>query len=230
MPHLVEPIRPLSGRQISIPECRDRIVNSHRYLKENGQVAVRKAERIDSASDWGSQVKRIPVLLPSEDRPVGIGEGLTEHSLPEVITQCANIERLIDVFEWLEGVDNPLRSARVLICHPTSSGGTRKLPESDLELDLGDGMPIRFEVTDVTGTRDGNNKERDSLIALGFLKKDATLGNANNSLADPNGRGFIAASDGLAQVMMKLGRWWRTPPVNHIRYSQPIITSGTLNQ
>ena len=227
MPHLIEPIRSVGSAHVSPTECRDRLVECHRYLSENGRAAIFHAGDVQDLEYWGARVKRVPVKLPSENRPADIGKGILEHSLPEVINQCANVERSIDVLDWLGDPANPLGDGYVKVCHPTSSGGSQKKPECDLELVLNDGTAVRFEVTDVAGSQDGNEKELNSLISLGFLAKGALKRTAPKSLRYPDGRNFIAVSESLAQVMTDRGRWWRNPPGDHVDYDPPVRVGGT---
>jgi hypothetical protein len=129
---------------------------------------------------WGGAVKRVLVRFPIGPRPIFIGD-VEHHSLAEVITQCATIERLIDAMAWaLETVGDP-DAANVLSCNPTASGGEN---ENDLVIHA-DGEVLRFEISDiVSGSGDGNGKERKDLRSLAFLADKPP----------PAGRAFLVVS------------------------------------
>lgn len=112
-------------------------------------------------------MKRVRIVLPSTDRPTLIGDDQTEHSLMEVINQCATIERLIDALRWAQ---THLPDYRLLRCHPSTSsykvidGG---IPDNDIVLVNPNGYFAQFEVSDVSGTKDSNRKENKDLRSLG---------------------------------------------------------------
>jgi hypothetical protein len=196
MVHLVKPfhavLEPLPLRIVL-----DQLVEAHRFLAFHGTLALRQAtQQIDQLAYWGTDVKRIKVLLPSGDRPELIDASIHEHSLTEVYNQCATMERLIDAMRWaLES----LPGYGVLRCHPTTSSQKIKaedIPDNDLVLVGPDNTIARFEVSDIVNrTADSNNKLKKELGSLGITDA-ATTG-------WPTGRLFIVVSAEFATLVRK---------------------------
>jgi hypothetical protein len=96
--------------------------------------------------------------------------------------------------------------------------------DHDLVLMGPDGAKAKFEISDVSGARDGNNKEKKDLISLGVLRE----GKGDEMFPNewPKGRLFLVVSDEFAGRLRKPGRAWLkgTPP--HCRYNE-LAAQGT---
>ncbi|MCH8910652.1 MAG: hypothetical protein IH867_07925 [Chloroflexi bacterium] len=218
MPHLVKPIK-----DVSTEVCTERLTACLDYLVEAGSGAANRAAKVQANSNWGVQMKRSFVVLPRTEFPQDIGDPGSDQSLVEVINQTANIRRMLDALSWAMSDESGLNLHHVDVCHPTTSSGK---DETDLVL-CRDGFPTaKFEVTDVVGNRDGNNKEATDLKKLKFIgsitKQD------NNPVTPPDYRGFLVVSEELAQVITDKKRWWRSddPPI--VRYEQRESNADTL--
>lgn len=165
---------------------------AHRYLVAAARETVPRL--LDLRSDfWGSAGKREHVVLPGgDDRPDLVSKTIERHAFIEVLNQCATLERLIDTLEWAAQRDE-LQTAMVTACHPTTSSAPRKTSSArdpddhDLVLRDGTGQRWKFEVSDVAGSLDRNDKERQDLNSLGIFW--------NRELPSwPEGRLFLAVS------------------------------------
>ena len=163
MSHLVEPIK-----EVTLQDCYVRVQKAHNFLVERGKKAVAGLNQ-KSDKDWGVDCKRVRVDLSAGVPPEDIGKGLTEHSLVEIINQCATIERLLDALKWAQTPKSGLSKYMVRCCHPTTSSAHK---ENDLILESENGKMACFEVSDVASEKDGNNKEKKSLVALRVLNDD----------------------------------------------------------
>lgn len=145
---------------------------AHDYLVRNATAALHGTAALRPDQRWGIRAKRVRVLLPDEHRPALIGPELADHNLAEVINQCATVERLLDVLQWAS--DEPsLQGCAVERCHPTTGSAKNGRQDNDLVLvKEGPYKPVaRFEVSDVIGSTDGNNKQKRDLASLGILRK-----------------------------------------------------------
>ncbi len=166
MAHLVSPIY-----DVTVQTCFDLSNDAHTYLAKCGADAIQETSTITEVALWGTSVKRKPVNLRPVDIPDLIGEGISEHSLTEVINQCATMERLLDALQW--AMEELPEFKHVVCCHPTTSSVKRPenqgMPDNDLVLENSAGELARFEVSDVASDKDGNRKEFKDLISLGVL-------------------------------------------------------------
>jgi hypothetical protein len=170
MVHFVEPFFAGDGDEKSILSYREELQEAHLYLSESGALALRSAAELAAEGGWGANAKRVKVHLPETGRPVLIGEGIREHSLVEVINQCANMERLLDTLQWAEN-EPGLEGCVVERCHPTTSSVSDDEGDNDLVLVKSGAPEARFEISDVASKKDGNNKEKKDLARLGVLQK-----------------------------------------------------------
>jgi len=140
------------------------------FLYPFGFDAVQRAATTPVIFGWGSTVKRIRVVLPVERRPLLLLRAEPDHSMIEVINQCATVERLLDALTWAK--ETSWGDWSVERCHPTT--GNRKHSRSDLD---GDNDLVlkgatngfaRFEVADISGVRDTNRSIRKNLRSLGI--------------------------------------------------------------
>ena len=198
MVHLVKPFH-ATVEPLPLSIALDQLIEAHRFLAFHGTLAVRQAaQQLDQIAYWGTDLKRIKVLLPSGDRPELIDAAIHEHNLTEVYNQCATMERLIDAMQWaLE----TLPGYGVLRCHPTTSSQKTKasdIPDNDLVL-VGPSSEIaRFEVSDIANrTADSNNKLKKELTSLGITDAAAT--------GWPVGRLFVVVSSEFATLIQKRG-------------------------
>jgi hypothetical protein len=171
MAHLVSSFVARDGTYKSLESYCEEIRNAQRYLSENGAEAFRKAAFVQGEC-WGIAAKRIRVELPTESRPTSIGQDVENQRLAEVVNQCATIERLLDALLWARS-EPSLQGYAVERCHPTTGSSEGDDDDHDLVL-VEEGSPERkakFEVSDVAGAKDGNNKEKKDLASLGVLEK-----------------------------------------------------------
>ncbi len=87
------------------------------------------------------------------------------------MNQCATMERLLDALQWAQSAGSGLAESLVERCHPTMSSSYADEEDHDLVLVGPDGTKAKFEVSDVSGTKDGNKKEKKDLISLGVLRE-----------------------------------------------------------
>jgi hypothetical protein len=120
-----------------------------------------------------------------------------DHSLVEVINQCATMERLIDALEWANSTYTNVEK-----CHPTtSSENTGGGPDNDLILVAVSGKKARFEISDVASEKDGNGKAPRDLVSLGVLTHcDKKL---RPSDAWPAEQLFLVVSEEFAKYLRK---------------------------
>jgi len=169
--HLIAKIeyRPLA-------EVCDDLIAARNYLVKYGRLALVRAADIDATAAWGSSVKRVKVILPAEGRPDVVSSSIHQHSLVEVLNQCATLDRLLDALEWIQRDPRLAAFTTVECCHPTTSSSKKKDSthvDNDLILVASDGRRARFEVSDVASEEDGNDKEQKDLISLGALSAGA---------------------------------------------------------
>lgn len=146
MPHLVESPAPgLSCRKV-IAE----LEQDHRRLARQGRAIAISIAKLPINGAWGIHAKR---RATKDHQP-----------LAEVANQLAHVERLVDALKWV--VATLGEGAIVRECHPTTSS-TRGPSSNDLVVEVA-GIEMRFEVSDVANGKDGNDKERKDLEALGI--------------------------------------------------------------
>jgi len=216
MSHLVEPIK-----EVTLQKCYERVQDAHDFLVEHGKKAVAGLNQ-KSDKDWGVACKRVHVDLSAGDPPESIGKGLTEHSLVEIINQCATIERLLDALKWTQTPKSGLSKYMVKCCHPTTSSADN---ENDLMLESENGKLACFEVSDVASEKDGNNKEKKSLVALGVLNGDKSGEKINQDW--PNARRlFLVVSEEFGENLPERKRAWLKGDEPHCHYKK-FETEGT---
>ena len=178
----------------SVAEALRQIEAAHAYLVDLGAKAFQKARVVAPSPNWGTLAKRARVYFPAGDRPVLIPQSLRDHSLIEVINQCATVERLMDALRW--AIDN-LPEYQLVRCHPTT--GSKKadvanVPDNDIVLIDPDGRFACFEVSDVANaTNDSNRKEKKDLTSLGVY--DANTDRSN--------RVFLVVSVEFARLLRR---------------------------
>ncbi len=183
---------------------------AHNYLAECAKRTLQSLPEIPVRS-WGSQMKRTYVQLTA-DRPKHVVQDRHEHSLTEIMNQCATLERLIDALTWASIRASGLDHYYVTACNPTTSSTGH-----DLELRDEAGNVALFEVSDVASTSDGNQKERKDLQSLGCINKDGTL---NGDW--PTGRRFLVVSSEFAERLEGLGR----AVCKYVRYTEVFRGAG----
>lgn len=222
MPHLVAPLGASTDGQepLSLARCHELVREAHAYLTQRGVEAAREAAQLATTDRWGTTSKRVRVRLPLAGRPLLVHAAADDHSLGEVINQCATMERLLDALVWAQGETSGLRDYAVLVCHPTTSSAPRRRghEDNDLILVAQDGRRARFEVSDVIGRSDGNGKEESDLQSLGVLA-DA-VGAARFAVAWPAARVFLVVAREFAQRLER--RSWP-----HLRYEARFVGDAT---
>jgi hypothetical protein len=201
-----------------LDRCRFAVQEAHDYLARKGMEAVRRAFDVGVTRYWGTEVKCVRVLLPSDEWPELVSSDAEEHNLVEVMNQCATMERLLDALEWAQGAESMLNESLVERCHPTTSSSYSDEDDHDLVLVGPDGTKAKFEISDVSGAKDGNNKEKKDLISLGVLRQGKGKEVFPNEW--PKGRLFLVVSEEFASRLRKPGRAWLkgTPP--HCHYNE----------
>jgi hypothetical protein len=213
MPHLVAPLH----GPISIVACAAQIQAAHDYLAAQGAAALAQAAQPRDLASWGAAVKRVRVDLPAAGRPALIAPGMADHSLIEVITQCATLERLLDALAWAPTPAAALGDAVVARCHPTTSHAKHAGAfDNDLILVVADAVVARFEVSDVASATDGNQKERRDLISLGVLP--AGRGVAQPGAPWTGARRFLVVAPEFARRLMRPTRAWLRGSPPHCSY------------
>ncbi len=208
MPHLVDSITPAmygEANVLTLARCHELLREAHDYLARRGMDAVRRATIVESAASWGSALKRVRVELPRSDRPHLVRDANDQHSLAEVMNQCATMERLLDALVWVQSEASGLSAFNVTACHPTtSSAGDDTTTDNDLILTALDGRRARFEVSDVASSTDGNHKEERDLRNLGVLGDGS--GTQRFNVQWPSARVFLVVSSEFA-VKLQSRRW-----------------------
>ena len=218
MPHLVEPIK-----DVSLDECSIRLEACLDYLVKTGRKAAKRSIKVRSNFDWGAQMKRTFVELPKQGRPPDIGKPNPKQSLIEVINQTANILRMLDALSWIKSDQSGLNRHHVDVCHPTTSSAKG---ETDLVLSNDDFPTAKFEVTDVVGDKDGNNKEATDLKKLKFIA--STTKKDNKPVPPPKYRGFLVMSEELAKVINGRNSWWSSGKTAVVSLESKQFDSNTV--
>lgn len=210
---------------ITLERCRSSVQEAHDYLARKGIEAVESAQDAAGTRYWGAEVKRVRVLLPNDEWPTLVSPASEEHNLVEVMNQCATMERLLDVLGWAAGASSGLDGYLVERCHPTTSSSYSDEDDHDLVLIGPDGTKAKFEISDVSGARDGNNKEKKDLISLGVLQEGS--GQAMFPDEWPEGRLFLVVSEEFAEHLRRPGRAWLKGEHPHCRYTDPAVQGTT---
>ncbi|MCL4750465.1 MAG: hypothetical protein KJ015_09905 [Myxococcales bacterium] len=194
MGNLVSPVRSVTVSAL-VADLRD----AHDFLAEAARKLVPELSE-PSTARWGTQAKRRKVRLASP-RPKLLRDARDAHSFAEVMNQCATIERLLDVLEWIGG-EAAFNRWTVEVCHPTTSSSTQRDRgrENDLVLESPDGARARFEVSDVASEKDGNKKLVSELTSLGVMSATSEL-----PPRWPDSRLFVVVSDDFAAHVEKRG-------------------------
>lgn len=210
---------------ITLQECHSAVQKAHDYLVRTGVEAVRRAFEVQSTGYWGTEVKRVRVLLPRDEWPELVSSETEEHNLVEVINQCATMERLLDTLEWAQGAGSKLADSLVERCHPTTSSSYADEEDHDLVLVAPDRTKAKFEVSDVSGEKDGNQKEKKDLISLGVL----SVGRGDEIYPDrwPDGRLFLVVSEEFAERLSRPTRAWLKGEPPHCHYTDPAAQGTT---
>jgi hypothetical protein len=219
--HLVKPI----SQRTTIADCFGLVKEAHDYLSRQGMKAVERAQRIQGSPYWGSEIKRISVVLPDKGRPDLVPPLVKEHSLTEVYNQCATMERLLDVLQWTQTNESQLSHFVVERCHPTTSSAPEVVDDHDLVLVGPSEVKAKFEVSDVTSERDGNRKEEKDLTSLGVLP--ARRPREGLSGRWPSGRLFLAVSEEFARRLQKPTRSWLKGKHPHCYYLEVKLWGST---
>jgi hypothetical protein len=107
---------------------------------------------LEDASSWARQLKALLIPLRQKDLICKDSERLIE-----IISQCATVERLLDVLRWArQNVE--FRSTEIVVCNPTTGSGCTsdkleiptELKKLDLVLKIADKYAF-FEVSDNIG-------------------------------------------------------------------------------
>jgi hypothetical protein len=152
------------------------------------------------------------VPLPPESRPLLIQKNAERFS--EVVNMCATVERLLDALQWAN--EYRFSGHLVKVCHPTASSN-KKDGDTGLDNDLvliprsvGAEKIARFEVSDVCGDGDGNDKERKDLENLEvLLKGERKIADALNPEWPKEHLFLVVAEKFGKQVMDGDKRTWR---------------------
>ncbi len=167
----------------------------------------------------GSALKRVRVELPRDERPHLVRDANDQHSLAEVMNQCATMERLLDALAWVQTDASGLSTFNVAVCHPTTSSAGDDTTDNDLILTALDGQCARFEVSDVASSSDGNHKEERDLRSLGVLSDGN--GAKRFELTWPADRVFLVVSTEFA-LKLRSRRW------PHLTYKEVFRGTGTV--
>ena len=220
---------PLDGDEpITLEGCRSSVQEAHDYLVSKGMKAVKDAQDVEETRYWGAEVKRVSVLLPRNEWPRLVSPSSEEHNLVEVVNQCATMERLLDVLAWAMTPESGFSRFLVERAHPTTSSHPGN-DDHDLVLVGTDpaGKPVKakFEISDVSGSKDGNQKEKKDLSSLGVL----TQGKGEEMYPGrwPEGRLFLVVSGEFAERLRSPTRAWLKGEPPHCHYADPVVCGTT---
>jgi hypothetical protein len=215
----------------TIQKAQEHLSRAHKLLKRAGHAALKTAANTSRPNEhWGTTVKRELVRATSDK--LLMTQGIAAQNLVEVINMCATVERVLDTLEWARG--NGFSEYLVLCCHPTASSdhAARKKKQFDNDLVLVQRLGkrkqfARFEISDVSGEGDGNDKERKDLASLGVLNKPKKGGSPNDIMKIkqwPRGRIFLGISNEFAKVIKDSpDRIFRTGLSPHCGYLRPSL-------
>jgi hypothetical protein len=218
-------VRPIIGIR-SVTDCLQDLREVHGYLSDCGKRAIRLAAELVGDGAWGSETKRLRVHLTHEGRPYLVPRRLLHHNLIEVVNQCATLERLIDLLEWINRPTSGFDGFSVVKCHPTTSSdkGTDKTTQDhDLVLVGPRGETACFEISDVIGDKDGNRKEARDLISLGVLAGTKSV--PQLAVTWPSGRIFMVGSREFADGVLTRNPNWKSK--THCHYVASRISEST---
>ena len=210
---------------MTLEECRSSVQEAHDYLDRKGMEAVGKAQDTAGTRYWGAEIKRVRVFLPRDEWPKPLSPASEEHNLVEVMNQCATMERLLDALEWAQSGGSGLSESLVERCHPTTSSSLNHEDDHDLVLLGADGAKAKFEVSDVSSSKDGNNKEKKDLINLGVLREGKGTGMYPELW--PEGRLFLVVSEEFAERLRKPTRAWLKGGPPYCHYTDPAVQRTT---
>jgi hypothetical protein len=192
---------------VSLDEGYEYLKAAHDYLVQQGQRTIAQSAAVAGVDGWGSQVKRIRVMLSDGSKPAAIPVTVTDHNLVEVINQCATMERLLDTLRWLQLAESGLSHCQIRACHPTTSSNQgAEHYNQDLVLIGPDHSLAKFEVSDVANAQDGNRKEEKDLTSLGVLFKGS--GATKFQIKWPVDRLFLVVSEIFATRLRQKTRSW----------------------
>jgi hypothetical protein len=212
----------------TIGTARRHLQKAHDFLAKKGKIALGKAGTINADKDWGANVKREPVLCRT-NKLVLVKNQKCEHNLAEVVNMCATVERLIDSLKWAE---SEFKGWVVESCHPTQTSGGNDL----VLVNLKNRKRACFEVSDVSGPRDGNRKEIKDLVGLKVLKRQEKRPNVKCTNGWRKGsRLFLAVSTEFAERLLPqppkppvgIRTLWLAGTPTHCHYDQIECTSKT---
>lgn len=219
-------VRPILGSR-SISDCLQDLRDAHEFLTKCARETLGHAANLKSDAEWGGQAKRQRVDLTRKEKPYLIPRRLSDHNMIEVINQCATLERMLDLLEWLGGPSSGFANCLVTKLHPTTSsehGASNIERDHDLVLRGPNGEAAYFEISDVVGENDGNRKEARDLISLGVLvgKKESP------QLAQdwPSGRLFLVGSKEFSTGVLKRKPNWISH--GHCHYVPTSISNSTV--
>lgn len=205
---------------LSLARCHALLRDAHDYLARQGIEAARHAGLVRELTAWGSTLKRVRVALPTEGRPAIVRDDGAEHSLAEVVNQCATMERLLDALAWAQTAASGLSTFHVVRCHPTTSSISDGVgADHDLVLAGPDGQAAWFKVSDVSGSDQGNHKEKKDLRSLGLLRDGS--GPARCDVQWPAARVFLVVSAEFFE-RLRVRRW------RHLTYQGTAFGAGTV--
>ena len=214
---------PFFGKEVEA--VLDELSETHRYLAAQGAITATEAALTNPDRYWGSQMKLTRVRLPDGGKPDCVPGVVSDHSLIEVINQCATLERLIDTLEWAS--TNLPEFTFVECCHPTtSSQKSGDTGDNDLILRSQNGECLRFEISDVASEKDGNGKEKKDLISLGILNNAEKAIDKTKIWRWPEGRLFLVVSSEFGKRLLKPKRHSAWLKDNHCHYVL-VSLSGT---
>jgi hypothetical protein len=220
----------------SIRGAYEEIKKAHDFLVQQARPTLRALSKQETHDcEWGAVAKRQMVPLPPEGRPLLIQKD--SERLTEVMNMCATVERLLDALLWAEAYRFP--EYLVQSCHPTASSNKEGRDKGGVDNDLvlipkfGDLSKVaRFEVSDVCGDGDGNDKERKDLESLDVLLKEKRIAEALNPKW-PDGHLFLVVAEKFGNSVMKGGRrTWRIKrePNAHCVYYDHAARKGTMGR
>jgi len=211
----------------TVQKAEEYLREAHQILVAGGHEAVKlAAEKLGSEEQWGTNLKRHRASI-SRSGFLMPGQSAV-HNLVEVINMCATVERVLDTLTWAK--NNYFADYTVECCHPTASSdtGARKSGEFDHDLVLVRTSEktkdyARFEISDVSGDGDGNDKERKDLVSLDVLvkKEKGQIWKTDDALKIsgwPQGHLFLAVSQTFGERVMRAEHTWSKRDSPHCIY------------
>lgn len=220
MPNLIEPIF-----NYELTKGEAEIREAHRFIVQCAKASFLDARSFD-VETWGRTVKRKKIKFPKQNRPQRVRDAADEHSYAEIVNQCATVERLLDVMVWARNDLELSEYNMIKVCHPTTSSLTKKGRDSadnDLILVNQLGEEVRFEVSDVASSKDGNGKELKDIAALGALRPRPGSKIFDPVPVWPLARLFLAVSKDM-------GAQLKLPPNKNSKYRNTFFHYRRVNQ